>query len=36
MFETKIPLGAYHILGARGGTWYGPEHLFGPSTGYFV
>lgn len=36
MFETKIPLGTYHILGARGDTWYGPEHLFGPPTSYFV
>jgi hypothetical protein len=36
MFETKIPLGTYRILGARGDTWYGEQELFGPSTNYFA
>jgi hypothetical protein len=36
MFETKIPLGTYRILGARGDVWYGEQHLFGPSTSYFA
>jgi len=36
MFETKLPLGTYRILGAKGDTWYGEQHLFGPSTSYFA
>lgn len=31
-FRSKLPLGSYELRYASGTTWYGPTHLFGPST----
>lgn len=32
--DIHVPLGTYEVKYASGKTWYGPKHLFGPSTGY--
>lgn len=32
--ETRMPLGSFELRYASGDTWYGPTHLFGPSTSY--
>lgn len=32
--SLDMPLGAYELRYAMGTTWYGEEHLFGPTTGY--
>jgi len=32
--EFDVPLGTYQIKYASGDRWYGPVHLFGPSTAY--
>jgi hypothetical protein len=34
-YETKVPLGTYHIRGASGAFWYGEKDLFGEETSYF-
>ena len=32
--QTKVPIGSYRMKYAMGTTWYGEQHLFGPSTNY--
>jgi len=32
--QTKAPLGNFRLKYAMGTTWYGEQHLFGPSTNY--
>ncbi|WP_237712343.1 DUF4493 domain-containing protein [Pedosphaera parvula] len=32
--SIELPLGAYKLKFASGDTWYGAEHLFGPTTSY--
>ena len=32
--EVELPIGNYRVRYASGATWYGPKHLFGPSTAY--
>lgn len=32
--ELDVPLGGYLVKYATGSTWYGYDHLFGPSTSY--
>jgi hypothetical protein len=34
-FSTKVPLGAYHVRGATGKTWYNKQAFFGPETHFF-
>jgi hypothetical protein len=34
-FATKVPLGDYRVLGARGPVWYGEPHYFGIKTRFF-
>ena len=33
--EVHVPLGVFEVYYASGRTWYGPDHLFGPSTQYY-
>ena len=33
-FEAEVPLGTYRVKYATGETWYGENHLFGPTTRY--
>jgi hypothetical protein len=34
-YETKVPLGAYRVLGTYGPTWFGENDLFGDNGSFF-